>query len=178
MNFYARSFNLYLLVALLIGGLAGGCASEKHKKDKDKLGTLRVHVASHGNLPDHGETVKVLRANPVEVTISSDAILSEGNVLKASVIDTPGGGFAIKVQFDETGAWTLEQNAAANPGGHFVIFGQWPGSTGRWLAAPIITRRIANGELIFNADCSREEARKLVDGVNLSAKQIHDGSMK
>ena len=178
MNFYTRSYNLYLLAALLISSLVCGCTTAGHKKkEQAKMGTLRVHVATHGNLPDHSQTVKVLRSNPVEVTISGDPILSEGNVLRARVVDTPGG-FAIKVKFDEDSTYILEQNSAANPGGHLVIFGQWPGSTGRWLAAPLITRHVANGVLVFNADCSREEAQKLVDGVNLSAKQIHEGSMK
>lgn len=176
MNFYTRSFNLYLLAILLIGGLLTGCASSK-KKEHSKLGTIRVHVESRGNLPDRSETVTVLRANPVQVTISGDAILAEGNVFKASVIDTHGG-FAIKVKFDETGSWILEQNSAANPGRHFVIFGQWPGSTGRWLAAPIITGRIANGELSFTPDCSYAEATNLVTSVNYSAQKIHEGSLK
>jgi len=175
MNFYARSFNLYLLAALLAGGLATGCASKD--KDKDKLGTLRIHVESRGNLPEHSETVTVLRASPVQVTISGDPILAEGNVLKASLIESPGG-FAIKVKFDETGTWALEQNSAANPGRHFVIFGQWDGNTGRWLAAPLITGRIASGELVFTPDCTRDEAMKLVAGVNLSAQKIHEGSLK
>jgi hypothetical protein len=176
MNFYARSFNLYLLVAVLLGGLACSCASQKNR-NKDKLGTLRVHVESRGNLPGRSETITVLRANPVQVTISGDPILSEGNVLKASVIDTHGG-FAIKVKFDEDGTWALEQNSAANPGSHFVIFGQWPGSTGRWLAAPLINGRIASGELVFTPDCSYAEATNLVTSVNFAARKIHEGSLK
>ena len=178
MNSYTRRFNLYLLAALLITSLACGCSTtDKKKKTSSKLGTLRVHVASQGNLPGRSQTVKVLRANPVEVTISGDPILSEGNVLHASVVDTHGG-FAIKVKFDEDGTWTLEQNSAANPGGHFVIFGQWPGDTGRWLAAPLITGRIADGVLSFTPDCSYAEATNLVASVNYSAQKIHEGSLK
>ena len=178
MNFYKRRFNLYLLAALLIAGLFSGCATDDKQKTGTKMGTLRVHVATHSNLPGRGQTVKVLRTNPVEVTISGDPILSEGSVLHASVIDTRGGGFAIKVKFDEDGTWILEQNSAANPGGHFVIFGQWPGSTGRWLAAPLIPGRIANGELSFTPDCSYAEATNLVTSVNYSAQKIHEGSLK
>lgn len=178
MNFYTRSYNLYLLAALLISSLVCGCTTAGHKKkEQAKMGTLRVHVATHGNLPDHSQTVKVLRSNPVEVTISGDPILSEGNVLRARVVDTPGG-FAIKVKFDEDSTYILEQNSAANPGGHFVIFGQWPGSTGRWLAAPLITGRIASGELSFTPDCSYAEATNLVTSVNYAAQKIHADSLK
>jgi murein DD-endopeptidase MepM/ murein hydrolase activator NlpD len=42
---------------------------------------------------------------------------------------------------------------------------------GRWLAAPIITRRISNGVLVFTPDCSREEADQLVLGLNNVAKE-------
>lgn len=176
MNFYTRSFNLYLLVSALAVSLACGCASDKDKGDS-KLGTLRIHVESRGNLPDRSETVTVLRASPVQVTIAGDAILAEGNVAQASVVGTTNA-FAIKVKFDETGTWILEQNSAANPGRHFVIFGQWPGGTGRWLAAPLITGRIATGILSFTPDCSYTEATNLVAGVNYSARQIHEGSLK
>ena len=174
MNFYVRGFNLYLLAALLLCG----CAS-KDKNKKDFLGTLRVHIESSGNLAGSGQKVKLLRANPVEITVDTESILSEANILAVTLINTPGG-FALKVRFDETGSWTLEQFSSANPGRHFVIFGQWdknPGD-GRWLAAPLITRRISDGTLVFTPDCSREEARKLMISVNLAAKKINTGSLK
>ena len=102
-----------------------------------------------------------------------------GQHCAAKVIDTPGG-FAIEIQFDETGTWLLEQYSAANPGGHFVIFGQWGDKlvNGRWLAAPLITHRIANGVLAFTPDCSREEADQLVLGLNNVAAQIRKRQMK
>ena len=173
MNFYARGFNLYLLVALLLCG----CAKDKDKKEF--LGTLRVHIESSGHLPDGGQKIKLLRSNPVEITVDTESILSEANVLAVTLVNTPGG-FALKVRFDETGSWTLEQFSAANPGRHFVIFGQWDKNRedGRWLAAPLITRRISDGTLIFTPDCSREEARKLMISVNLAAKKLNTGGLK
>lgn len=173
MNFYARGFNLYLLAAALLTG----CATEK--KDTEPLGTLRVHVESRGNLPGGGLRVSVLRATPVVVTIAENSILSEANIVTATLIDSPGG-FAIKVKFDENASWILEQNTAANPGRHLVIFGHWGDteSDGRWLAAPIIARRIADGTLVFTPDASREEALELVTGLNAAAKKIHAGTLK
>jgi hypothetical protein len=67
----------------------------------------------------------------------------------------------------------LEQFTAGNPGKHLVIFGQW-GKTvadGRWLAAPLITRRIPDGVLAFTPDASRAEADQLVLGLNPKAKK-------
>ena len=90
------------------------------------------------------------------------------------------GGFALEFKFDENGTWLLEQYSAANPGGHFVIFGQWGKklANGRWLANPVITRRISNGTLVFTADCSREEADRLVLGLNNATKAFHKSTVK
>ncbi len=44
---------------------------------------------------------------------------------RRALLDTPDGGFAVEVKFDETGGWTLEEYTAANPGKHLAIFGQW-----------------------------------------------------
>ena len=115
----------------------------------------------------------MLRADPVLVTITQEPILTEANLVAAKIIDAPGG-FAIAVQFDETGTWILEQYSAANPGRHFAIFGQWGEklADGRWLAAPLITHRIANGVLAFTPDMSRQEADQLVLGLSNTAANL------
>jgi hypothetical protein len=97
--------------------------------------------------------------------------------LGARIIDTPGG-FAVEIQFDQTSGLMLEQYSAANPGLHFVIFGQWGEkvSDSRWLAAPLITRRIANGQLSFTPDLTRVEAERFVLGLNNVAKKLKKGT--
>ena len=132
--------------------------------------------------PDPGgtsENISMLRSDPVLVTIKREPILTEGNIVSAKVIDARGG-FALEIKFDENGTWLLEQYSAANPGRHFAIFGQWgeKNSDGRWLANPVISRRISNGTLAFTADCEREEADQLVLGLNNVAKQIHKSDLK
>jgi hypothetical protein len=74
----------------------------------------------------------------------------------------------------------LEQYSAANPGRHFVIFGQWGDKlvNGRWLAAPLITHRISNGVLAFTPDITRAEADQLVLGLNNAAAKVHKGMFK
>ena len=117
------------------------------------------------------QTISVLRADPVLVTIMQQPVLTEANLVAAKIIDAPGG-FAIEVRFDETGTWMLEQYSAANPGRHFAIFGQWGEklADGRWLAAPLITHRIANGVLAFTPDMSRPEADQFVLGLSNTAR--------
>ena len=177
MNFYARGFNLYLL--LLAGLFAGaGCQSDKDKGDKH-LASLRLHLENRAQLPGVGKTVSVIRANPVLVTINEDPVLTEASIVRADLLDTPVG-YAVEVKFDETGTYTLEQYTSAYEGKHFVIFGQWSenSTNSRWLAAPLITHRIVNGVFAFTPDASHEEAKQLVLGLNNMAKKIAKEKMK
>jgi len=170
MNFYRPRFNI-ILSAITALALACGCATDKQKADK-RLSALRVHVESSANVGGSGQTVSVLRHAPVAVTIGSEPVLTEANIIAAALLETPGG-YAVEVKFDETGAWVLEQHSAANPGKHFAIFGQWGDKPdeGRWLAAPQISHHIAGGVLAFTPDCSHDEAKQLVLGLNNAAKK-------
>ena len=175
MMVWTRRFNLYLaLVAAL--ALLCGCQMFRHK---GPVGALRVHIQANPDSLGTSQTISVVRADPVLVTIARDPILTEANLVAARVINTPGG-FAIEIQFDENGTWLLEQYSAANPGGHFAIFGQWGDklANGRWLAAPLITRRIANGVLAFTPDATRAEADQLVAGLNNVAAKNRKGQLK
>ncbi len=175
MKVCARGFNLILTLAAALALL---CGCQTHKQ-KEPVAALRVHIQVNPDSLGTSQTVSVLRSDPVLVTIAHDPILTEADIVAARVMDTPGG-FAIEIQFDENGAWLLEQYSAANPGGHFAIFGQWGEKliNGRWLAAPLITKRIGNGVLAFTPDASREEAGQLVLGLNRAAAQNHKGALK
>jgi preprotein translocase subunit SecD len=175
MKLLARRFNIYLALAFLLGP-ACGCQTGKPGKE---VGALRMHIEVSPDPAGTSENISMLRSDPVLVTIKHEPILTEANIVTAKVIDARGG-FAVEIKFDENGTWLLEQYSAANPGRHFVIFGQWSEKpvAGRWLAAPIITHRIADGVLAFTPDCSREEADHLVAGLNNIAKQIHKSNQK
>jgi hypothetical protein len=175
MKVCARRFNVFFVVTAALALLCG-CQSGKQPKD---LGALRVHIEAQTGPEGTSQSISVLRATPLAVTIASEPILTEANLIAAKIIEVPGG-FAIEVQFDEISASTLEQYTADNSGRHLVIYGHW-GKTpadGRWLATPIITRRIGNGILSFTPDCSRAEAEQLVFGLNNVVAQIHKGQLK
>jgi preprotein translocase subunit SecD len=176
MNFYAVRFNLYLLLALVT---LAGCQTHKHEKKDKQLATLRFHMENRAQVAGSGKTVSVLRSEPVLVTINNDPILTEANILKAQLLETPGG-FAIEVKFNETGTWILEQYTSANSGRHFAIFSQWSekAADSRWIAAPIISHRINNGVYSFTPDTSREEAQAIVTGLNNMAEKIAKEEMK
>jgi hypothetical protein len=206
MRCYALRFNLYLLAGLLLLAVTG-CQSEKSKAEKaesKKLSALRVHVETKDDgLGENGTTSTILfpRTTPVTISIAREPILLESDTTRAVVMASPGG-FSIEVQFNEMGALTLEQFTAANPGKHLVIFGQWddPGqskprldpqkdapsleaaatnsTTARWLAAPLITHRISDGLLSFTPDCSLDEAKRFVLGLNNVAKKVKKGDLQ
>jgi preprotein translocase subunit SecD len=173
MNFYALRFNLYLLLLAMTLAAVAGCKTETERKEKKQVASLRLYLENRAQIPGSGQTISVLRTSPVLVTVNSEPMLTEANVVAAKLLETPGG-FAIEVKFDESGAWILEQYTAANPGRHIAIFSQWSDLTkdSRWLAAPIIAHRIANGVFAFTPDASEDEAKQIVQGLNNEAKQI------
>jgi hypothetical protein len=46
----------------------------------------------------------------------------------------------------------------------------------RWLAAPIVRKRIGDGKLIFTPDATREECDTIVTGLNAVAKKVKEKS--
>jgi hypothetical protein len=166
MESWSRQFNIYLALAATLGLL---CSCQTNKPH-GQVSALRIHIEASPDTVGTSEDVSVIRADPVVVSITKRPVLTEANLVTAKIIDAPGG-FAIEVHFDETGTWILEQYSAANTGRHFAIFGQWGDklANGRWLAAPLITHRIANGALAFTPDMSRPEAEQFIIGLSNSA---------
>ncbi|MGA9779904.1 MAG: hypothetical protein WBS33_16705 [Verrucomicrobiia bacterium] len=167
MEAWSRQFNIYLALAATLGLLCGCQTNKPH----GPIAALRLHIEASPSSAGMTQTISVPRDDPVLVTIMQQPVLTEANLVAARIIDTPGG-FAIEVHFDETGTWMLEQYSAANTGLHFAIFGQWGKklAEGRWLAAPLITHRIANGVLAFTPDMTRPEADQFTLGLSNTAQ--------
>ena len=176
-------FNIYLL--LLCAVVAGGCSSastdpQKAQKQKEKAqkklsATLSIHPEVAGDAMSFSKRVSVFRQNPISVNVDTAPILTEANVAEARVVQTPSG-FALQIQFDHQGTWLLENYTTTSPGRRYAIrcdFGKTIQES-RWLAAPVIPRRISNGVLTFTPDASREEADLIVIGLNNVAKKVQD----
>ncbi len=169
-------FNTYLLLAGLLAGVYG-CATtpeeKKAKEEKKQLSSLRVHLQTTPEESPGSTPVPVFRESPVMFHIQRAPFLTEANVTKAKVLDVMGT-VAIQVEFDHTGMFLLEQCTTANKGRRMVIFSQFGETTdaARWLSAPLIKERIVNGTLTFTPDATREEADRIVRGLNnLIAKE-------
>ena len=117
----------------------------------------------------HASGVSIYRQSPLRVDLERSPFLSEADLDSASVVDLPGG-FGIEAQFNGHGALVLEGVTVAHKGQHLAIqsnFGE-----NRWLAAPVINRRISNGDLVFTPDATREEAERIVRGLTNVVRKI------
>lgn len=163
-------FNTYLAL-LAAAALLCGCQSAEGRRKK-QTAVLRVHIEVVADQTAFTEQVSVIRASPMTFHASKNAFLLEGNVAGARLLEDRNG-FAIEVRFDSRGTMLLEQYTAANPGRHLLIFSQFGEKLekARWLAAPMIQRRISNGVLAFTPDANREEAEQIVLGLNNLAKK-------
>lgn len=172
MNFCRLRFNLYLLPVVLCLAATGCAGSLFHHQKKEPVAILRVHVESEASNVGSTKNVPVLRSQPVMVNISTDPILTEADVIAARLLDAPGG-FNIELKFEETAGWRLEQFTAINPGKHLAIYAHWGDKPedGRWLAAPLIVRRMADSTLTFTPDASHAEAEQWVQELNAAAKK-------
>jgi preprotein translocase subunit SecD len=146
------------------------CKTTEEKKEAKQQTLVKVFVeVPRGDKSDEAE-VPVYRQHPVNIRIDTKELLNNIDIKGASIVDIEGG-YGMRITFDEHGARVLENVTARNAGKHLVIYAAWPEI--RWLAAPRITRRIANGELVFTPDATREECEKIVLGINNVAKKVN-----
>lgn len=162
------AFNTYLLLVL---ALAAGCHTTDKKKKE--LSTFRIHIETNPDDTGHVVPVTIGRSQPFLVNIEKAPFITEAHVESASVLDGLGG-FQIMVQLNRQGTWLLEQYSLASREKRAAIFSNF-GET-RWLAAPKLTRRISDGVLVFTPDATREEAERLVNGLNNMVKEIKKGN--
>lgn len=164
-------FNTYLLLALALA-LSAGCQSGKTKdparRGKNEEASLRLHLEVNPDGSDRNAPVSIGREHPFSLNVEKTAFVTEFQIEQASVLDGLGG-FSIAIQFNKQGTFLLEMVTTANKGKHLAIsaeFGEM-----RWLAAPLITRRLGEGQLVFTPDATREEAERIVKGLNRLAER-------
>ncbi|MCS7090269.1 MAG: hypothetical protein RMN51_08190 [Verrucomicrobiota bacterium] len=160
-----HQFNLYLGIGVLILALAG-CQTAESRARKE-ITTLRVHLEVRPEPTGQTDTITVFRENPVELTIEKSPFLTEVHVASAKLVEVFGVP-TIQIQLNRSGTWLLEQYTTAYRGRRMAIFSQFgkQPDRARWLAAPLIRQRIADGFLVFTPDASREEAERIVRGLN------------
>ena len=175
------SFNTFLcrlVASLVVVALFAGCASHdkagarKPKPSKRDESSLRLHLEVNADGSDGNAPISVGRQDPFAINVEKKAFLTEFNIEQATVVEN-FGGFSISIRFDKEGRWLLEQYTTAHRGKRMAIaaeFGEL-----RWLAAPLISQRIADGLLVFTPDATREEADRIVRGLNRVAALVKKG---
>jgi len=158
-------FNIYLLlVPALLSGT--GCRTPEQKQAK-QTATLRIHIETNP-LPDYSLPITVLSNAPMYLNIEKSPFLNEAHITSAHILERQDG-FALQIRFNQQGQRLLEQYSSANTYRRFAIRSQFRQSTNvfdRWLAAPFISNRIADGLLNFTPDATRAEAECIVQGWN------------
>ena len=160
MRIRIRSFNIYLLAAF--AAVALGCKSPEASKKAKEASSLRLHLEANPDGNSRTTTASIFREKPFLVTINREPFLTEIDLENATLVRVQGG-FAIQVQFNRHGTLILENVTLANRGRHIAILSQFPES--RWLAAPLLSRRIADGTLVFTPDATEEESQRIVRGL-------------
>ena len=157
----SRSFNIYFL--WLLAGLLTGCKTTEEKKKSKDASTIRLHLEVNADGTPHSGGVPIYRQQPIMVNVNREPFLTEGELQEASVVEALGG-FAIKLQFNRHGSLVLDGTTTSYKGRRIGIQSQFTES--RWLAAPLISQRLSNGVLVFTPDATREEAERIVRGLN------------
>jgi hypothetical protein len=153
-------FNIYLLLIAL--ALSAGCKTPEERERSKQSSTFRVFLEATSGRTDPNSGVPIYRDNPVRVSVEQRPFLTEADVQSATVIETRGG-HAIQVQLNRHGTLVLEGITTIHRGRRMAVQSFFP--EGRWLAAPIITRTIPNGELAFTPDATLEESERFVLGL-------------
>jgi len=162
-------FNTYLL--LLIGlSLTLGCQNTEFKRKRQKA-VLRVHMEAVPDGTNLTQPVVFGRSSPISVHVQTIPFLSEDNVVSAKIIDALGG-YSLQIKFDQTGRRLLELYTASNPRKRVAIFSQFGKNMdrSRWLAAPVIAKRISDGILTFTPDTDLKETEEIELGLNNHAR--------
>lgn len=150
------------------------CASpSKNDSPGEEYSTLRLYGTAIPDQTGRHQIVSIYRRTPVTLSIASQPFLDEGHVLEAKIIETIGG-FSLRIQFDKRGKGLLENASHQMRNQAIAIHSYFPES--RWLAAPVIDAPIGDGVLIFTPDANREEAERIVKGLNALSKKLRKGS--
>ena len=151
--------NIYLLVALAAAAVCG-CQTSGENRPEKLLSTLRLHLEADRDGTKANEPVPVYRETPVMVNMEKTPFLTEADVTEAKVIDVVGG-LPSTSGSTVPGPALLEQYTTANRGKKIAVFSQFGEKIkdSRWLAAPMISRRITDGVFTFTPDATREEAK-------------------
>jgi preprotein translocase subunit SecD len=156
-------FNTYLLVARATLALVSACHSLGGHKKKKILTTLELHLEVTPDGSGDNQSVPIFREKPIYINVAKESFLDGEDLEEAKVMDELGG-YVIRLRFNWRGTQVLSGITTANRNRRIAVLVGFEKE--RWLAAPMIEKPIMDGVLRFTPDCTREEADKIVEGLN------------
>ena len=161
-------FNIYLALALAAAAVCG-CQTSGESKAKKLLSTLRLHLeASRDGTKAQRSPSRSIASSPFMVNVEKDAFPRRGECVWGQSCRC-GRGLRSAHPVRPCGhrhCWS--STPPANRGKKIAVFCQFGEKLKnvRWLAAPVISRRISDGVFIFTPDATREEAEEIALGLN------------
>lgn len=173
-------FNIFLCGALLLTA-AAGCrthSDDKEKSEKKDATIIELHMEADAEDIRDTMPVPVGRDNPIIVEVEKDPFMDAQFLEDAQVVEEPDGLFSIRLKFDWQGSSLLNAETARNPGRRVAVFCQFGKGKEKnfYIASPKIQRPIANGIFTFAPAVTREEADRIVRGLNNVVKQVKKDS--
>lgn len=181
MRVVTRCFNLLFVTLLAVGLLhadraaaaasssatnaAPASKSGKKAKKPKPLERLRVHLESRHDLAERSLLAQLGTDESLKFSVERLPILNEVHVEAAALIDEPGGAYQMQIRFNSMGSKLLEGYSASATGRHLLLMTDIDGEA-RWIGAPLIRRRIADGIIAFSPTVSRDIVERLVFGLN------------
>ena len=163
--------DLYAALALLFATPGCQTGHEEKKKDKGSHPCSSLHQEVNRDGAEDNEPVPIFRENPVYVNVSKSAFVDiSADLAEASgVVDDLGGFFPSGSSSIGGARYCCKSVTTANRGRRIAVFATF--GQKRWLASPVISKPISNGIFTFTPDATREEADRIVKGLNnVSAK--------
>jgi preprotein translocase subunit SecD len=173
MKIRLTAFNSILLAVFFLG--LTGCQTDKEREKKKEVTVMRFHIESNAYAPNHTAIVSIGRNALFNVTIDNDWFLNEGDILRATLVDN-AGDWAIMIEFDSHGTLLFDSVTGRFRGQRLAIYADF--GPKRWIAAPVINYKNSSGKFIFTPDATREEAERIVNGLNNVSKEVHKDELK
>jgi preprotein translocase subunit SecD len=156
-------FNTYLCAVLGLLFVCG-CESLSGSKKKEKEATIvELHLEVNPDGGSDNGPVQINRDNPFSVNVDKTPFVDTTDVVEAGVVDDLGG-FLIKLKFNWRGTALLDSCTTGNRGKRIAVYCKF--GKARWIASPVIRKRISDGVFTFTPDVTREEADRIVKGLN------------
>lgn len=130
--------------------------------------TLRFHEQVSQVMPEAYAREVEIPATRLRLRINPYPSLTEKDVQVATLFPTVGGE-AVMLQFDAHGMIVFGEMTTRCKGGYLVVL-----YNDRPVAAWRVDRRIDNGQFLLEGIFSDEEAKQMVDGLNIISGRRRD----